>query len=237
MSTYVLVHGAWHGAWCWYRVAAALERAGHRVITPDLKSLGADRTPPREIGPMTWGEQVAEILSTEKEPVVLVGHSRGGLVISQAAELVPEKVRKLAYVTAFLLRDGESLLETVQVEGTSGVLPHFKVSEDGAVATVSRDVLREVFYGRSPDEDVFLAQHLLAPEALAPSATPIQVTEERFGRLPRIYVECLQDNTISLSLQRQLYTASPCEVVHSLDTDHSPFFSTPEALVEILLGA
>src|SRR3990172_12780518 len=84
MSTYIFVHGAWHGGWCWYKVVPLLERAGHRVLAPDLPSLGKDKTPVSEVSLALWAEHLCRLLEAEREPAVLVGHSRGGIVISEA---------------------------------------------------------------------------------------------------------------------------------------------------------
>jgi hypothetical protein len=82
-----------------------------------------------------------------------------------------------------------------------------------------------------------LARLLLAPEAIAPLATPINISDSNFGRLSRFYIECLRDKAIQPALQKRMYTALPCQKVISMDTDHSPFFSAPEALVTHLLSA
>ena len=234
MSTYVMVHGAWHGAWCWYKVVPLLQRAGHIVITPDLPSLGRDRTPLCQVSLGSWVDHICQIVDTTSEPVVLVGHSRGGIIISEVAERRPEKVALLVYVSAFLLRDGESLLPVAQSDGTSLVLPNLVISEDQTSSTIKPHAIRDVLYAACSDEDVTLAEMLLAPEALAPAVTPIHVTEDGFGRVPRVYIECLRDKVIPPQLQRRMYAELPCQTVVSIDTDHSPFFSAPQKLAESL---
>ena len=231
MSTYVLVHGAWHGAWCWYRVASRLRRAGHTVIAPDLAGLGKDKTPMAEVTLERWTEDICDIVDAASEPVILVGHSRGGIVVSQVAERRPDKLAVLVYLAAFLLRDGETLLQVAQSDGTSLVLPNLLVAGDGTYSTVRENALKDVFYGECPDEDLALAKLLFAPEPMAPSVTPVHVSDADFGRVPRIYIECRRDNTIPLSFQRGMQASAPCQKVLSMDTDHSPFFSAPEALV------
>lgn len=234
MSTYVLVHGAWHGAWCWYKVASGLERAGHTVFAPDLPSLGRDRTPIADVSLARWADGICQVIDAASEPVILVGHSRGGIVISEVAERRPAKVAVLVYLAAFLLRDGEALLQVAQTDGTSLVLPNLIVAADGSSTTVKEDALKEVFYGGCPDEDIVLAKLLLAPEPMGPSATPVHVTEANFGRVPRVYIECLRDKAIPVALQRRMYSNLPCPKVLTMDTGHSPFFSAPAALVEQL---
>ena len=234
MSTYVMVHGAWHGAWCWYKVVPLLQRAGHIVVAPDLPSLGSDRTPPCQVSLGTWVDHICHFVDTASEPVVLVGHSRAGIIISEVAERRPEKIAVLVYLAAYLLRDGESLLPVAQRDGTSLVFPNLVVSEDQTSSTIKPEAIREVFYGDCSDEDVTLAGTLLAPEALAPAVTPIHVTEEGFGRVPRVYIECLQDKVVPLPLQREMYAKLPCQKVVSMNTDHSPFFSAPQELTDSL---
>jgi pimeloyl-ACP methyl ester carboxylesterase len=236
MSTYLLIHGSWHGAWCWYKVLPRLERAGHRVVAPDLPGLGIDRTPIAQISLETWTDSVCRLLDAQDEPVILVGHSRAGILISQAAERRPEKVKALVYLAAFLLRQGESLLQLVGEDDASMVFPNLVMAEDQRSATVRQSALKEVFYGKCSEEDIALARLLLAPEAMAPLATPIRISQCNFGRVPRVYIECGQDKAISPALQKKMYTALPCQKVISMDTDHSPFFSAPEALVTHLLS-
>jgi pimeloyl-ACP methyl ester carboxylesterase len=236
VSTYVLVHGSWHGGWCWYKIVAALERAGHRALAPDLPSLGIDRTPIADVTLRTWTDSVGRIVAAQPEPVVLVGHSRGGIVISEVAEAMPERIARLVYVCAFLLRDGESLMQAVQLDATSVLLGNLVPSHDQKSATVRDDVIGDAFYGDCSDDDVALARSLLAPEAMAPLATPLHLTAERFGRVPRTYIECLRDRAIPPALQTQMYAGQPCEQVLAIDTDHSPFFSAPDELTRHLLG-
>jgi pimeloyl-ACP methyl ester carboxylesterase len=184
----------------------------------------------------TWTESVCSWLDAQDEPVILVGHSRGGILISQAAEKRPEKVKSLVYLAAFLLRQGESLLQVVQEDGGSMVLPNLVMAENQSSATVRQASLKDVFYGECSEEDIALACLLLAPEAMAPLATPISVSQSNFGRVLRVYIECLRDRAIPPTLQKKMYTALPCQKVISTDTDHSPFFSAPEALVTHLLS-
>jgi pimeloyl-ACP methyl ester carboxylesterase len=237
MSTYLLIHGAWHGAWCWYKVVPRLEHAGHRVVAPDLPSLGIDRTHIAQISLDSWTDSVCRLLDAQDEPAILVGHSRAGILISQAAERRPAKIKTLVYLAAFLLRQGESASQVLREDGSSMLRPnHLLMAEDGSSATVEQAYLKELFYGECSEEDIALARLLLAPEAMAPSATPINVSDNNFGRVPRVYIECLRDKMIPPSLQKKMHTALPCQSVISMDTDHSPFFSAPDALVTHLLS-
>jgi len=93
MTTFGLIHGAWHGAWCWERVVPSLERRGARVVAPDLPGMGQDKTPLSGITLAVWARSVADLVEQQSEPAVLVGHSRGGIVISQAIAVDGESRR------------------------------------------------------------------------------------------------------------------------------------------------
>jgi pimeloyl-ACP methyl ester carboxylesterase len=233
MSRFVFVHGAWHGAWCWYKVLPLLVRAGHQVQAIDLPALGEDCTPPAAATLQSYADAVGEALAVRDEPAILVGHSMGGIAISQAAERWPERIQKLAYLTAFLLRDGETLIGKAS-ESPTRVTGLTVRSADRASTMVNPLMLAEIFYAQCPQEDVALAARLLRPQAIAPMAAPQSLTATRFGRVPRVYIECLRDRVIDPVLQKSMYQASPCERVLSIDTDHSPFFSRPDELARHL---
>ena len=234
MSTYVLVHGAFHGAWCWYKIIPQLERSGHEVIALDLPSLGSDKTPIAEVTLDLWTHHVCHALDTVSNRCILVGHSRGGIVISQAAERRPEKVETLVYVAAILLRNGESLLDSATFD-TAALGQTASLSSDKRSISFNSALASEAFYTECPEEDATLAKLLLQPEALAPMLTPLQLSETRYGGVPRVYIECLRDRTLLPDRQKAMYTASPCRKIISMDTDHSPFFSRPSELADHLL--
>lgn len=234
MSTILLVHGAWHGAWCWYKIVPRLEKLGHKVIATDLPAMGRDRTSVKRVSLATWREHVCRILDEQSEPVVLVGHSRGGIVISEAAEHRPERIRALVYLTAFLPRNGESLFDLASRRKESLVPPNMVMSEDKASSTFRDEYLREAFYADCSDDDVELARLCLTPEPTLPLATPVQLSDARFGTVPRVYIECLRDRAVTPSFARDMYTAQPCREVLTMDTDHSPFFSRPDELAAML---
>ena len=236
MSTYVLVHGAWHGAWCWDKLTPFLRQAGHQVITFDLPGQGQDTTPLSEVTLDLYVRRVGEVLVAQREPVILVGHSMGGIVLSQVAERYTAKIEKLVYLTAYLLQDGESLFQIGQSDIDSLVSPNAIADETGTYLFIPSEKLKEIFYADCSDEDIARAKILVGPQAIRPLATPVHVTPENFGRIPRVYVECLRDRAITPPCQRQMYTASPCEKVFTLDTCHSSFFSAPEELSTLLLS-
>ncbi len=115
MSTFVLVHGAWHGSWCWKRVRRSLQAQGHEVFTPTLTGV-ADRSHllSREVNLETHITDVTNlILWEELSDVVLCGHSYGGAVISGVADRIPDRIGALVYLDAFLLQNGQSVQDVL----------------------------------------------------------------------------------------------------------------------------
>lgn len=236
VSTYVLVHGAWHGSWCWDKVVPLLEKEGHTVVAPDLPGHGGDATPIGRVTLQAYADCVCSVLDAQSEPVILVGHSMGGVVITQAAEYRPEKIDTLVYLTAFLLRNGESLLQVAEADAEALVLRNLIMAEDQSYATVRTEAAKDMFYGDCSDEDVARALSLMCPQAAAPLATPVNTSEGNFGGVRRLYISTLQDRAITPTCQEQMYTALPCERVIAMDTSHSPFLSAPEELARHLLA-
>lgn len=234
--TFVLIAGAWHGAWCWQKIVPMLESQGHRVLTPELPATGDDPTDPALVTLELWSRFVADTVGAAPEPVILVGHSRGGVVISRTAELVPERLRRLVYLSAYLLPAGGTLAETARADRDSLVPANMIPAAGGITCNLRGSVIRDALFGLCEEQDYEFALARMRPEPLKPLVTPLRVSESRFGRVPRTYIECSQDRTITLAAQRRMQAAWPCDPVLTLASDHSPFFSQTAALATMLGG-
>ena len=237
MATFVLVHGAFAAGWCWDRLVPLLEAEGHTVDALDLPGHGGDPAPIAEMTLENNARRVAEHVEAAAEPVVLVGHSMGGMSITQAAELVPDRIAKLVYLAAFLPSDGMTLPQLAALEpNVDGVQANLVVDEAAGTFGIAAHALRDVVFGECDDEAFAFAAARREPEALAAAGAPVQLTEARAGSVPRIYIECTLDRAIGIEKQRVMQAMRPCEQVFTLDTDHSPFFSTPRELADCLLA-
>lgn len=234
-QTYLLVHSAWLGGWQWEGVAKALRGKGHTVLTPDLPGHGQDKTAPSEITMDSYVNALTEILDNQDGPVILVGHSFNGITVSRVAELRPKKVSKLVYVTAFLLGNGGSFFKAVQgVEGSKAV-ENFYLSDDKTYALVKEDEIQNAFAHDIPKEAFDQAKPYIVPEPAAPLMYELEITDENFGSIPKYYVECTEDRAIPIGIQRAMYDGK-VKKVFTLASSHTPNFSQPDKLAEILLS-
>lgn len=234
MSTIVLVSGAWHASWCWAELVPLLVEQGHKVMAPDLLGMGEDKTPLSEVSLARWADQIAEIVQAQGEPVTLLGHSRGGIVISEVAQRVPQSIGLLVYLSAFLLRDGETLGGTVAQATGEAKASFLAPGPDGTTTTVIREAIGQVLYNTTPAELVRRAEAAMGPEPMVVFGTPLRLSEDRFGQVPRAYIECLRDNAVPIALQKSMQSHLPCRAVVTLDTDHCSFYSSPRALAEAI---
>lgn len=236
MATFLLVHGAWHSGWCFGPLSEILRRQGHRVIAPDLPGMGDDEATLSQVTLEGWGRFVAELASRQPEPVLLCAHSRGGTVASTAAEMSPASVRALVFIAAFMLADGDSPAAfKARMPPTNPFARSIAVVGDNAGTRVDAQAAAEYFYNTTADEDRLEAVRRLLVDPFKPSRTPLRLSGERFGRVPRYYIECTEDRVIPLAEQRLMQEALPVEAVETLHCDHSPFLSDRDALVRALL--
>jgi pimeloyl-ACP methyl ester carboxylesterase len=165
--------------------------------------------------------------------VVLVGHSLGGITISQLAEARRRKIKALVYLCALLPTSGKTGKDMTSLEPDTMFRLSRQVSPDGLTYTFSRDKLPALFYADVSPEDRYRAMERLRPQPISISTTPVTLTEERFGSVPRWYIECTHDNAVRINLQRLMVKKTPCKVI-TLECGHSPFYSNTEELVEHL---
>ena len=212
----VLVHGAWHGAWCYAALQAELDQRGIASLAIDLPGHGASTLP---LGDLHGDAQhVADVVATLDRPVVLVGHSYGGAVISEAAVRVARAgtgpVRHLVYLTAFALDEGESIgsllgsLPRVSVALSAAITPR-----DDGTSVLEPGAAVPALYGSCPPA--------VAAASVITFGQP--VTGAARNGMPSTYVVCTEDRAIAVEHQQAM--ATRCDTVVTLHTDHSPFVS------------
>ncbi len=234
-KTFILIHGSWHSAWNWHKIVPILESMGHRAIALDLPGMGRDKTPIGEVTMSATVEKICRLIDDIGEKVVLVGHSKNGIMISQAAEYRPQQVEKLVYLAAYLVPDGKTQKE-YSTQDTQGVLkPFVRMNESMSAHTLDPAIYKEGLYHDCENYITELARLLLSQEPVESGTTPLHLTEANYGSVPRYYIECTEDRAVTPFIQKKMYTEMPCKKVYSMQSSHSPFFSQPEKLSEILL--
>jgi len=236
MKTFILIHGSWHSAWNWHKVVPLIEKAGHEAIAIDLPGMGRDKTPIQEVKMKTTVEKICQVIDRVPGKVILVGHSKNGIMISQAAEYRPDKIKKLVYLAAYLIPNGKTQKEYSMLDTGGWLRSYVTQHPETNSHTLQSTIFKEGLYHDCADEITDLAKVLLSNEPVESAITPLQLSEENFGRIPRFYIECTEDRAVTPFIQRKMHTETPCEKVYSLPTSHSPFFSKPKELVNILLN-
>lgn len=233
MKTFILIHGSWHSAWNWHKVLPLLEKAGHKAVAIDLPGMGRDKTPIEEVKMKTTVEKICQLIDSIEGKVILVGHSKNGIMISQATEYRSHKIEKLIYLAAYLIPNRKTQRE-YSVMDTAGVLkPYVTMYEKLNAHTLQPAIYKEGLYHDCDDYITELAKLLLSHEPVESGITPLRLTEENFGAVPRYYIECTEDRAVTPFIQQKMYEETPCKKVFRMNTSHSPFFSRPEELTNI----
>ena len=234
-KTFILIHGSWHSAWNWHKVTPLLEKQGHRVFAIDLPGMGRDKTPIENVTMEMVFAKICNLIDSIQGKVILVGHSKNGIMISQAAEYRPDKIEKLVYLAAYLIPNGKTQRE-YSMQDTQGVLKPYVTKHDATNGTtLGSEIYQEGLYHDCEPYITELAKVLLSHEPFVSGVTPLQLTDDNFGRVPRYYIECTEDRAVTPFIQQKMYNDTLCKKVYKLATSHSPFFSKPVELVDTLL--
>lgn len=237
-STFILIPGAGHGAWCWGKVIPLLEAKGHKVIALDLPGSSNDIAKLQE---HTLNDDVKAVMDAAHSvngKIILVGHSSGGVVISQAAELLGTgKVEKLVYLDAFLPQNGDSVFSLAEKlgkrnqESNPNEMERFIFSEDKKMFQWNPELVQYYFYHDCPQEDIAFAKANLSWQSVATLGTPVHLTDSIYGSIKKYYILCTEAKDLDKS---SLTFDVHCEKIYQLSSSHSPFFSMPDKLVAIL---
>jgi len=239
MSHVVLVHGAFHNSRCWDLIVPSLEAAGHTVTAIDLPGHGEDSTPLESVTLEAYAAKVLSVLEQSSEPVVLVGHSMGGVVITQAADTFMSNggdLDQLIYVAAFVPRNGQSLVDLAnQPEGAGDMVQsNVQVEGEPPIGRMPEDKAVEAFYEDCAPEVASAAVSRLEPQPILAFVVPVTISDDR--DIERRYVVTTKDRALPTPLQRKMSKDTAFTEIVEIESDHSPFLSHPQQLAEILNG-
>ena len=228
----LLVHGAWHGAWCFAGLQAELDRRGLPSWAVDLPGHGASTLPFGDLAAdAAHVRDVLDHLAAEgHDEVVLLGHSYGGAVITEAAGTATN-VAHLVHLTAFALHAGESVMGLLtSLPPATVALADAIVPGDDGTSSLRADRAAAALYGDCPAEAVAAALPRLGRQPMATFTQAVTATPT--VRLPSTYVRCTADAAIHISHQDVM--AARCDTMVTLETDHSPFLGMPDRVADIL---
>lgn len=240
-NTFILVHGAWCGGWCWEKLQPLLEAEGHTVIAPDMPGHGEDRLPIEEQNLEKYARAVEALIEPLDEPVILVGHSFGGMIISQTASYIPNKIKQLVYITAFLPQDGQSCVDITHSTNpsfherliASGY--DFILSADEKTSKITPDLFADFIYNDMPRDVALVVAERLCAESNEAQQQAV-ILNDKFNDISKVYVRCTLDQTIDIGLQDKMISETYCNEIYTLETGHWPFESVLRDLTDILLS-
>jgi len=236
MSHYILVHGAWEGSWSWENTTPQLVDKGHTVTAIDLPGSYGNEQEISKITMESYVKTVMDAVMLLDRKVILVGHSMAGAIISQVAERMPEKIDRLVYVAAFLLKNGDSVFEAMQRDPGGELLPALVFSDDQSYATAPEQAWRTIAFHDVEEERIQYALPLMVKkQATEPFMAKVSVSDEKFGSVPKTYIRTALDKITSPALQDEMITNWDVETVHILPSGHYPALSMPETLAALIL--
>ena len=229
-KTFVLVHGAWHGGWCWRRVAAFLQKRGHNVFTPTLTGL-ADRSHLLR-GDIDLGTHIADIVNLVRwenlDSIVLAGHSYGGFPVSGAIEQIFDRIASVVFLDAFLPEDGQKTLDLASDFARNSMLEAITKGEIGSPAPAAA---RFAVNAR----DQAWVDAMLTPQPLGVSTQPIKLSGLRDRVAKKSYIRAAKYQQPRFDAYFRAKKADPSWRTYEVPCGHDVMIDMPERLAEILL--
>jgi pimeloyl-ACP methyl ester carboxylesterase len=235
--TFVLVHGSFQGPFAWQFVQAQLLAAGQKVVVVELPGHGQDQTPPATLTLNSYRDKVVEAITAVNGPVVLVGHSLGGAIITAVADTIPALIQKLVYLAGFIPTNGQSVIDLNSMDPNSQLTPALMPSADFSTVSVANDKLLSIFCQDGSDAINQLLMTNNRPEPTAPLYSKIVLSNPASAAIPKYYIHTTNDRCITIDLQNQMVATAGLQNVFSIASSHSPHLSMPEKVTSILLDS
>jgi pimeloyl-ACP methyl ester carboxylesterase len=233
MKKFVLVHGAWHGGWCWSRVVRALRATAADIFAPTLTGLGerAHLASP-DVGLETHIQDVLGVLECEDlSDVILVGHSYAGIVVTAVADRAPQRIARLVYLDAVVPRDGECMYDRAPAQIKAHFEEHARTGGEGWRVPVSAASAQ--FLGLKEEDDVRWVMPKLTPHPIRTFREAVRLSPG-FPQMPRTYLNCIGDKPPG---QPRTIQAEGIDDYHELSTGHDAMVTAPNEVAELLRAA
>jgi len=229
---FVLIHGAWHGGWCWEKVVRELEARGHSAEAPTMPGMnpGDDRS---RVAFDDYRKTIAEALGSRPEPAVLVGHSSAGFLLQAAAPDAADRIERLVFHNAFVLPDNHAQFDLVPPEVARGMTALAEASPDASVPVIEDFVRGALLAGESREvQDDLMAR--LSPQPLVLFTTRVRTGPFEALDLPKTYLFCRDDQTPAPYREMAGALGEGCAFVE-IDGGHETLWLHPERVAEALI--
>lgn len=231
---FLLIHGAWHGSWCWDKITSNLTKAGHTVLAPDLPGRKNNTFSHSEITLQTYVDFLKKLIEGFNQKIVIVSHSFGGVIATQLANEIPDKISTLIYVCAFLPENSESLMDIAKATNHKQQPDSMIVDSSGMTISMQTSSATGLFFNCCSTNIQKWAVDQLCPEPFYPMTEKVKISDRSLANIPKTYIECTLDNALTIEAQRKMCKKHDCTTL-TLHTDHSPFLSMPDELTSQLL--
>lgn len=238
----ILLHGAWQGSWVWHDFSPFLKAAGFTPHAIDLPGNGTDDTPLHDVNLDLYLHHVGRLINQLQGDICIIAHSGAGVLGTALGERFADRIKAIAYIAGMMLPSGwhfGDVLEhaNAREHGWLGIGPYLEWSEDRSVSSVPAEAGARIFLNDMPFEEALAGTSKLTPQAEPGRALKTGWTAQRFGSLPRLYVECSQDLSVLQPIQQTMQKLVPGATRIELDVGHAPHISQPKTLADALLPA
>ena len=232
---FVLIHGAWHGGWCWDGVIAELQKAGHTAEAPTMPghAPGDDRS---KVGFDDYVQAIVDVMQRQPEPAVLVGHSSAGFLLQSAAPKVADRIAQLVFLNAFVLPNDTCQFDLVPPEASEGMTAAAKASPDNSVPVVE-DFVRGALMATEPVEQQNALLERLVPQPLALFTTRIDETAFQGLSVPKAVVFCREDASLPPGAFVGMAQGLGEHRFIEIEGSHEALYTCPAVVAEGLLEA
>lgn len=234
LTHFLLIHGSWHGAWCWYKVAPLLEAEGHSVTVAELPGRGQHSAIPALVGLSDMVNSVMRQLPPDIRFTTLA-HSRYGILASALAERFPERVERTIYLAAYMLRSGERAADQFRDDVGSKLRPGVHINRTRLWDGLKPNVYREALYHDCPVEDWMLGRLMMCHEPVRPALNRLRLTQGRYETVPRAYIRLTDDRAVTPAAQDRFLARTEVDRVEDIAASHSAYFSMPDVLCKTVI--
>lgn len=230
MANIILLHGAWHGPWCFEKLIPELE-IGNNIIIPELPCVSYDNN---DVNLEIYNKIVINELNKLGAPAILVGHSLAGLILCELGSRFPDKISKLVFIAGFIPENSSNLMSCSREDTDADMSLAFMPPDDKTILTLNPDNIAEFLYNNCSAEDKAWAVAQLQPQKLTPFNDKVSYDVKTLDKIKKVYIECEHDRAVSLNMQQKMHARINCEAV-LLNSCHSPFICMPDKIAEIIL--